>query len=233
MLPLRKAVIPVAGYGTRFLPATKSIPKEMLPVVDKPQLQYLVEEAVASGIHDVIFVTGRNKHAIENHFDVSFELESVLRRAKKVNELKSVQRISQMADFAYIRQPMPLGHGDAVLRATRFLSPDEPIAVIFGDDLIESKIPALKQMLPAFHKYRAPIIALARVALQEATKFGVVRIRRAALARLHWRPLPHVLLRFSASVAAMLAAADSPSRAAAQRAKSGNRRSTRAAKGRG
>src|SRR3989344_4121092 len=185
MLPLRKAVIPVAGYGTRFLPATKSIPKEMLPVVDKPQLQYLVEEAVASGIHDVIFVTGRNKHAIENHFDVSFELESVLRRAKKVNELKSVQRISQMADFAYIRQPMPLGHGDAVLRATRFLSPDEPIAVIFGDDLIESKIPALKQMLPAFHKYRAPIIALARVALQEATKFGVVRIRRAALARTH------------------------------------------------
>jgi len=177
MTSVRKAIIPVAGYGIRFLPATKSIPKEMLPVVDKPQLQYLVEEVVASGITDIIFVTGRNKHSIENHFDVSLELETVLARAKKPKELKQVQKISQMADFAYIRQPMPLGHGDAILRAANLLSPNEPFAVIFGDDLIDSKTPALKQMLPAFQKYHAPIIALAKVSQKEATKFGVVRVK--------------------------------------------------------
>jgi len=178
MQPVRKAILPVAGFGTRFLPAAKALPKEMLPIVDTPQIQYLVEEVVASGIKEIIFVTGRGKHAIENHFDESFELEHVLALKRKSTLLKSIRRISRLARFAYVRQPSPLGHGDAVLRAAHLLAPNEPVAVIFGDDLIVGKEPALKQMLTAFQKYQDVIVALGRVPKSKLNLFGIVKAQK-------------------------------------------------------
>ncbi len=148
---VRKAIIPVAGWGTRFLPATKASPKEMLPVVDKPVVQYLVEEAVASGITQVIFVTGRNKRAIEDHFDHLPELERVLIAQGKREKADEIRRISSLASFVFIRQKEPKGPGDALLQA-RDLIGDEPVAILYGDDLVDSRVPCLKQLIDVYHE---------------------------------------------------------------------------------
>ena len=170
---IKKAIMLVAGFGTRFLPATKNMPKEMLPVVDKPVVQYLVEEAVASGIEEIIFVTGRGKRSIEDHFDKSFELEYNLVEKNKESLLKDVRKISNLAKFAYVRQPEPKGDGDALLRA-RHLIGNEPVAVMFGDDIIDSKVPALRQLIDVYEKYQDPVICLQRVPKESVSSYGVV-----------------------------------------------------------
>lgn len=171
---VKKAIFPVAGFGTRFLPATKAQPKEMLPVVDKPVVQYLVEEAVASGIEEIIFVTGRGKRAIEDHFDVSYELEDTLVEKNKHDLLEIVQGISGLARFSYVRQPVPLGDGHALLQAAHLVDDDESVLVIFGDCLYDSVVPAAKQLIEAYEEYRAPIIGLSEVAAEDVSKFGVI-----------------------------------------------------------
>ena len=170
---VRKAVFPAAGLGTRFLPATKSSPKEMLPLVDKPLIQYVVEESVASGIESVIIVTGRGKAAIEDHFDVSFELEKLLEERGKQEELKAMRAISELARISYVRQREALGLGHAVLQA-RDLVGDEPFAVLLSDDIIDSKTPALKQLLNVYEKYDAPVVAVFEVEGEAISRFGVV-----------------------------------------------------------
>lgn len=170
---VRKAVFPAAGLGTRFLPATKASPKEMLSLVDKPLIQYGVEEAVASGIESVIIVTGRGKAAIEDHFDISFELEKLLEARGKQSELKAMRAISQMAHVSYVRQQEALGLGHAVLQA-RDLVGDEPFAVMLSDDIIDSKTPALKQLLDVYEKYDAPVVAVFKVAGEAISRFGVI-----------------------------------------------------------
>jgi UTP--glucose-1-phosphate uridylyltransferase len=171
---VKKAIFPVAGFGTRFLPATKAQPKEMLPVVDKPVVQYLVEEAVASGIEEIIFVTGRGKRAIEDHFDVSYELETTLVEKNKHDLLEVVKNISGLAKFSYVRQPIPLGDGHALLQAAHLVDDDESVLVIFGDCLYDSEVPAAKQLIEAYGEYHAPIIGLSEVALEDVSKFGVI-----------------------------------------------------------
>lgn len=173
MKKIKKAILPVAGFGTRFLPATKSQPKEMLPVVDKPVIQYLVEEAVASGIEEIIFVTGRGKRAIEDHFDVSYELEDTLVEKNKHDLLAAVQKISGLAKFSYVRQPMPLGDGHAILQAAHIVG-DEPVLVLFGDCLYDSETPASKQLIETYEKYGDSVIGLSHVAKEEVSKFGVI-----------------------------------------------------------
>lgn len=170
---MKKAILPVAGFGTRFLPATKSQPKEMLPIVDKPVIQYLVEEAVASGIEEIIFVTGRGKRAIEDHFDVSYELEDTLVEKNKQELLAEVQKISGLAKFSYVRQPMPLGDGHAILQAAHIVG-DEPVVVIFGDCIYDSEVPAVKQIIETYEKYGDPVIGMSRVPMEEVSKFGVL-----------------------------------------------------------
>jgi UTP--glucose-1-phosphate uridylyltransferase len=170
---LRKAVFPVAGLGTRFLPATKAQPKEMLPLVDKPIIQYGVEEAVASGISNIILVTGRGKNAIEDHFDVSVELETFLEARGKRDQLSEVRKISNMINFAYVRQGEPLGLGHAVLVA-RDLVGNEPFAVILGDDVIDADPPAIKQMIDVFERVGGPVIAVEQVPRQEISSYGVI-----------------------------------------------------------
>ncbi|HEY0430527.1 MAG TPA: UTP--glucose-1-phosphate uridylyltransferase GalU [Pyrinomonadaceae bacterium] len=170
---VRKAVFPAAGLGTRFLPATKASPKEMLPLVDKPLIQYVVEEAVASGIESVIIVTGRGKAAIEDHFDVSFELETLLKERGKQTELKAMRAISSMARVSYVRQQEALGLGHAVLQA-RDLVGDEPFAVMLSDDIIDSETPALRQLLDVYEKYDAPVVAVFEVAGEAISRFGVI-----------------------------------------------------------
>ena len=170
---VRKAVFPAAGLGTRFLPATKSSPKEMLALVDKPLIQYVVEEAVASGIESVIIVTGRGKAAIEDHFDVSFELEKLLGERGKAAELQAMRAISEMARVSYVRQKEALGLGHAVLQA-RDLVGDEPFAVMLSDDIIDSRTPALKQLLDVYEKYDAPVVAVFEVAGEAISRFGVI-----------------------------------------------------------
>ncbi|NCQ02533.1 UTP--glucose-1-phosphate uridylyltransferase GalU [Candidatus Wolfebacteria bacterium] len=171
---IKKVIIPVAGLGTRFLPATKAQPKEMLPLIDKPVIQYLVEEAVNSGIKDVIFVTGRGKRAIEDHFDYSPELESSLLQKNKKDVFKEVRAISEMANFFYVRQKMPRGDGDAVVCASH-LTNNEPVAVLFGDDIVESRVPCLLQMIKVFEKYGDCVVALTEVPRQEVKHYGVVK----------------------------------------------------------
>ena len=173
MKKIKKAILPVAGFGTRFLPATKSQPKEMLPVVDKPVIQYLVEEAVASGIEEIIFVTGRGKRAIEDHFDVSYELEDTLVEKNKHDLLAAVQKISGLAKFSYVRQPMPLGDGHAILQAAHIVG-SEPVLVLFGDCLYDSETPASKQLIETYEKYGDSVIGLSHVDKQEVSKFGVI-----------------------------------------------------------
>jgi UTP--glucose-1-phosphate uridylyltransferase len=172
---VRKAVFPAAGLGTRFLPATKSSPKEMLPLVDKPLIQYVVEEAVASGIDSVIIVTGRGKTAIEDHFDVSFELEKLLEERGKHAELSAMRAISEMARVSYVRQREALGLGHAVLQA-RELVGDEPFAVMLSDDIIDSETPALRQLLDVYEKYDAPVIGTMHVAGEAISRFGVLDV---------------------------------------------------------
>src|SRR3989338_6464708 len=168
-----KAIIPVAGLGTRFLPATKVEPKEMLPIVDKPTVQYLVEEAVDSGITDIIFVTGRDKRTIEDHFDVAPGLERMLEEKGKTESAKLVHNISNLARFAYVRQKYPRGDGDAILTAAHLVG-DEPVAVLFGDDLILGGTPALKQLIEVYEKYGKPVVALAEVSDEVVSSKGIV-----------------------------------------------------------
>ena len=170
---IRKAILPVAGFGTRFLPATKAQPKEMLPVVDKPAIQYLVEEAVASGIEEIIFVTGRGKRTIEDHFDYSFELEYNLVEKNKTTLLEEVRRISSLARFSYVRQSMPLGDGHAIACAAHLVG-RESVLVMFGDSLYDSKVPAAKQLMETYEKYGDSVIGLAKVDKKEVEKFGVI-----------------------------------------------------------
>jgi len=174
---IKKAIIPVAGMGTRFLPATKAQPKEMLPIVDKPIIQYLVEEAVASGITEIIFVTGRGKRAIEDHFDYAYELEQMLATKGKKELLKTIREISNLASFAYVRQKEPRGDGDALLAAAHLVG-DEPCAVLFGDDIVDSTVPCLKQMIPMFEKYNDPVVALEEVKEDETSMYGIVDTTR-------------------------------------------------------
>jgi UTP--glucose-1-phosphate uridylyltransferase len=170
---IRKAVFPAAGLGTRFLPATKAQPKEMLPLVDKPIIQYGVEEALASGVDNIILVTGRGKNAIEDHFDVSVELETFLEARGKTELLAEIRKISNLINFSYVRQGEPLGLGHAVL-VTRALVGDEPFAVILGDDVIDATPPALQQMIDVFRQVQGPVLAIERVPKQDVSAYGII-----------------------------------------------------------
>jgi UTP--glucose-1-phosphate uridylyltransferase len=172
---VRKAVFPAAGLGTRFLPATKAQPKEMLPLVDKPIIQYGVEEAVAASVDNIIIVTGRGKNAIEDHFDVSIELESFLEARGKREQLAEVRKISNLINFAYVRQGEPLGLGHAVL-VTRELVGAEPFAVILADDVIDATPPAIKQLIDVFQRLDGPVLAVERVPREDISSYGVIAI---------------------------------------------------------
>ncbi|TKJ45077.1 UTP--glucose-1-phosphate uridylyltransferase [Candidatus Aerophobetes bacterium Ae_b3b] len=171
---IRRAVIAVAGFGTRFLPATKAQPKEMLAVVDKPIIQYVVEEMVDAGIEEIVLVTGQNKRSIEDHFDRSFELEYRLKEAHKLDLLEEVKRISNLAKFIYVRQKMPLGNGHALLCA-KVVVDDEPFAFSYGDDIIEAKIPAIGQMIKVFEKYQGSVMGVMEVPREKISQFGVIK----------------------------------------------------------
>ncbi|WP_442636927.1 UTP--glucose-1-phosphate uridylyltransferase GalU [Rossellomorea marisflavi] len=174
MQKVRKAIIPAAGLGTRFLPATKAQPKEMLPIVDKPTIQYIIEEAVASGIEDIIIVTGRGKRAIEDHFDKSYELEETLARKGKFDQLEEVQGISKLANIHYIRQKEPLGLGHAISCASRFIG-SEPFAVLLGDDIVHSPdYPCIKQLIDIYERYNSSVIGVKEVSEQDVSKYGVI-----------------------------------------------------------
>jgi UTP--glucose-1-phosphate uridylyltransferase len=174
---IRKAVFPAAGLGTRFLPATKAQPKEMLPIVDKPTIQYVMEEAVASGIQDIIVVTGRGKNAIEDHFDRSIELELMLSKKGRTDLLEVVRRVSELVRVCYVRQKEPLGLGHAVL-AARELVGHEPFAVLLGDDILADETPALQQMMAVYEKYRCSVMCVKRVRREEVSRYGVIKGRR-------------------------------------------------------
>lgn len=170
---IRKAIIPAAGLGTRFLPATKAQPKEMLPIVDKPAIQFIVEEAIASGVEDIIIVTGKHKRAIEDHFDKSVELELMLEEKGNRELLEMVQHISTLADIHYIRQKEPLGLGHAVLCARKFIG-NEPFAVLLGDDIIQSKTPTLKSMIQLYEAHRTSVIGAMEVPKDEVDRYGII-----------------------------------------------------------
>lgn len=173
MRQITKAILPVAGFGTRFLPATKAQPKEMLPIVDKPAIQYIVEDAVSAGIKEIIFVTGRGKRAIEDHFDYSFELDKTLVEKNKLELVKEVRRIAELAKFSYVRQPLPLGDGHALACAAHLVY-DEPVLVMFGDTLYDAKEGPASQILKTFAKYGDSVIGLSAVPRSEVSKFGVI-----------------------------------------------------------
>lgn len=173
MQKIRKAVIPVAGLGTRFLPVTKAVPKEMLPIVDKPTLQYIVEEAVASGIEEILLITSPNKEAIINHFDRSFELEMRLEKSHKYEQLEMVRSISGLVHIYTIRQGEPLGSGHAVSLAESFVG-KEPFAVLYGDDLIKGDIPALKELIEVYEKYDANVIGIQEVDPSVVSRYGII-----------------------------------------------------------
>jgi UTP--glucose-1-phosphate uridylyltransferase len=175
---IRKAVFPAAGLGTRFLPATKAQPKEMLPIVDKPIIQYGVEEAVAAGIDQIIVVTGRDKRAIVDHFDISFELEHYLKDRGKTRELQLVRKISDLVDITYIHQKEPLGLGHAVLMAKDVVG-NEPFAVFLADDIIRSHTPAIKQMMDVFGPRQASVLALQRVEPDQVSRYGIVKVGKS------------------------------------------------------
>ena len=172
-MKVRKAIIPAAGLGTRFLPATKAQPKEMLPIVDKPTIQYIIEEAVASGIEEILIITGRNKKSIEDHFDKSVELEMELEKAGKQEMLDLVKGISDMVDIHYIRQKEPRGLGHAINCAKSFVG-NEPFAVMLGDDVVESEVPCLKQLIDCFNEYKTTILGVQTVAPENVDKYGIV-----------------------------------------------------------
>jgi UTP--glucose-1-phosphate uridylyltransferase len=171
---IKKAIIPVAGFGTRFLPATKSQPKEMLPIIDKPVVHFIVEEAINSGIEDIIFITGRHKRAIEDYFDYMPELENNLLEKNKIEILNNIRSIAHLANFVYVRQKEQKGDGDAILQA-KCLVNDEPFAVLFGDDIVISKKPALSQLIEVFDKYRDCTIALCEIPKKDLKHYGVVK----------------------------------------------------------
>ncbi len=171
---IKKAVFPAAGFGTRFLPATKAIPKEMLPLVDKPLIQYAVEEAKLSGLEEIIIVTGMGKTAIEDHFDTSFELEILLKERGKKELLSMIEDVSGLVHFAYTRQKKPLGLGHAI-GITKNLINDEPFAVFLGDDIIDAKVPAMKQMLAVYAKHKSSVLAVQRVPRSQAHKYGMIK----------------------------------------------------------
>jgi UTP--glucose-1-phosphate uridylyltransferase len=173
MKKVKKAIIPAAGLGTRFLPATKAMPKEMLPIVDKPTIQYIIEEAVASGIEDIIIVTGKGKRAIEDHFDNSFELEQNLIEKGKFELLSEVQKSSQMADIHYIRQKEPKGLGHAIWCARKFIG-NEPFAVLLGDDIVQADKPCLKQLIEQYERYQASVLGVQKVPMEEVSRYGIV-----------------------------------------------------------
>ena len=171
---IHKAIIPVAGMETRFLPATKAQPKEMLPVVDKPIIQYIVEEAVSAGIKEIIFVTAIGKRALEDHFDRNFELEYRLEQKKKEEELKQIRNLGNLAKFAFVRQQKPLGDGHAILTAAHFIGDDEAVAVLFGDDIIKGEKPAIGQLIEIFSRYGDPVVALEKIPRQNVSKYGII-----------------------------------------------------------
>jgi UTP--glucose-1-phosphate uridylyltransferase len=176
-MKIKKLVIPAAGSGTRFLPATKAMPKEMLPIVDKPVIQYVVEEAVASGIEDILIVTGWHKRSIEDHFDYPFELEKRLEEAHKEKQLAEVRRIAQMANFFYVRQKGPYGNGTPVLCAKKFVG-NEPFAVLWGDEFIHANPPRLKQCLDVFEKYGGPVLSGTQIKDKAAlSKYGIGKLK--------------------------------------------------------
>jgi UTP--glucose-1-phosphate uridylyltransferase len=170
---IRKAVIPVAGFGTRFLPFTKAMPKEMLPIVDKPVIQYIVEEAVAAGVEQIILVTGSTKRAIEDHFDSYFELEYKLEQGGKEKELKEIRGITQLAQFIYVRQKEAKGLGDAILTAEPAID-NEPFAILYGDDVIDAQKPVLKQMLEVYTDESAPMIGVTEVSKETVSRYGAI-----------------------------------------------------------
>jgi len=170
---IRKAVFPAAGLGTRFLPATKASPKEMLPLVDKPLIQYGVEEAVASGIDSILIITGREKSAIENHFDISYELEETLKERGKDKVFEEVRSVADLAKIAYTRQKQALGLGHAIYQAKDYVG-NEPFAAVLADDIVDAEVPALKQMIDVYEKYDAPVIATMQVAGEAISRFGVI-----------------------------------------------------------
>lgn len=172
-MKVRKAIIPAAGLGTRFLPATKAMPKEMLPIVDKPTIQYIVEEAVESGIEDILIVTGKGKRAIEDHFDNSFELEQNLIEKRKFDLLTEVQKSANMVDIHYIRQKEPNGLGHAIWCARKFIG-NEPFAVLLGDDIVRADKPCLKQMIEQYDRYKASVIGVKHVSDDEVSRYGIV-----------------------------------------------------------
>lgn len=173
MKKVRKAIIPAAGLGTRFLPATKAMPKEMLPIVDKPTIQYIVEEAIASGIEDIIIVTGKGKRSIEDHFDYAFELEQNLKEKEKFELLEQVQAASRLVDIHYIRQKEPLGLGHAVWCARKFIG-DEPFAVLLGDDIVQAEKPCLRQLMDEYEKTHSSIIGVQPVPEEETNRYGII-----------------------------------------------------------
>ena len=173
---IRKAIIPAAGLGTRFLPATKAQAKEMLPIVDKPTLQYIIEEAIESGIEEILIVTGRNKKSIEDHFDRSVELELELEKKGKIEMLNMVQDISNMVNICYIRQKEPKGLGHAVYCAKSFIG-NEPFAVLLGDDIVDSETPCLKQMISAYDEYKTSILGVQEVARENVDKYGILDVK--------------------------------------------------------
>ncbi|MBU5456164.1 UTP--glucose-1-phosphate uridylyltransferase GalU [Caproiciproducens sp. MSJ-32] len=172
-MKVRKAIIPAAGLGTRFLPATKAQPKEMLPIVDKPTIQYIIEEAVASGIEEILIITGRNKKSIEDHFDKSMELEAELEKNNKEEMLNMVRKISNIADIHYIRQKEPKGLGHAILCAKAFVG-NEPFAVLLGDDVVDSETPCLKQLMECYNEYKTSILGVQTVPTDDVNKYGIV-----------------------------------------------------------
>lgn len=173
-MKVKKAVFPVAGLGTRFLPATKASPKEMLPLIDKPLVQYVVEEAVASGIEQILFITGRGKRTIEDHFDISVELEAHLYDKGKDRELSRVREIAEMVEIFYVRQRQALGLGHAILCAKDFIG-NEPFAVLLGDDIIDSQRPCLRQLLDVFDEQQGSVLALEKVPMENISSYGCVR----------------------------------------------------------
>jgi len=172
-MKVRKAIIPAAGLGTRFLPATKAQPKEMIPIVDKPTIQFIVEEAAAAGIEDILIISGRNKRAIEDHFDKSYELEEELHRKGKQELLSVVENISNIANIHYIRQKEAKGLGHAIYCAKSFIG-DEPFAVLLGDDIVDSKTPCIKQLMDVYNEYQTTILGVQKVALSDVPKYGII-----------------------------------------------------------
>ncbi len=176
---VRKAVIPAAGLGTRFLPASKVVPKEMLPIVDRPVIQYAVEEAAASGVEQIVIVSAQSKRALEDHFDTHYELETRLAEAGKELELAELRRLQNLAEFVFVRQPAPLGNGHAVLCARRAVG-DEPFAMLWGDDLVDARVPVLQQLMPVFQEHGKSVAAVLRVAREDVPKYGIARVRPVA-----------------------------------------------------